>query len=83
MPRYFHRFDRERSYLRGRDHPHCLPPVGAKDGEWHTYGGDLGHTRYAPLDQINSSNFKSCKWRGASRQTRSVRGRNINMRAPR
>src|SRR5579883_836926 len=31
---------------------------GAKNGEWPTYGGDLGHTRYAPLDQINASNFK-------------------------
>ena len=37
------------------------PPVtaqhGAPDGEWPTYGGDLGHTRYAPLDQINANNF--------------------------
>jgi quinoprotein glucose dehydrogenase len=31
--------------------------TGAKNGEWPTYGGDLGHTRYAPLDQINASNF--------------------------
>jgi quinoprotein glucose dehydrogenase len=30
---------------------------GAKNGEWHTYGGDLGNTRYAPLDQINAENF--------------------------
>jgi quinoprotein glucose dehydrogenase len=30
---------------------------GAKDGEWRTYGGDLGHTRYSPLDQIDASNF--------------------------
>ena len=30
---------------------------GAKNGEWPTYGGDLGHTRYAPLDQINADNF--------------------------
>jgi quinoprotein glucose dehydrogenase len=30
---------------------------GAKGGEWPTYGGDLGHTRYAPLDQIDASNF--------------------------
>ncbi|PWU00978.1 MAG: quinoprotein glucose dehydrogenase, partial [Terriglobia bacterium] len=30
---------------------------GAKDGEWRTYGGDLGNTRYSPLDQINASNF--------------------------
>jgi quinoprotein glucose dehydrogenase len=31
--------------------------TGAKNGEWPTYGGDLGHTRYSPLDQINASNF--------------------------
>jgi quinoprotein glucose dehydrogenase len=30
---------------------------GATGGEWRTYGGDLGNTRYAPLDQINSGNF--------------------------
>jgi quinoprotein glucose dehydrogenase len=38
---------------------------GAKDGEWHTYGGDLGHTRYAPIDQINASNFNNLQlaWR--------------------
>jgi glucose dehydrogenase len=27
------------------------------NGEWPAYGGDRGHTRYAPLDQINASNF--------------------------
>ena len=30
---------------------------GTKNGEWRTYGGDLGSTRYAPLDQINADNF--------------------------
>src|SRR5467141_3377579 len=37
-----------------------LPLVGqsgAPKGEWRTYGGDLGNTRYAPLDQINNGNF--------------------------
>ncbi len=35
-----------------------LPAVqqGAADGEWRVYGGDPGHTRYAPLDQIDASN---------------------------
>ncbi len=39
--------------------------TGAKNGEWPTYGGDLGHTRYAPLDQINASNFSKLEvaWR--------------------
>ena len=37
----------------------------AANGEWPTYGGDLGHTRYAPLEQINASNFGSLEvaWR--------------------
>src|SRR5580704_1424796 len=30
---------------------------GAKNGEWPTYGGDLGNSRYSALDQINASNF--------------------------
>src|SRR6187399_1393701 len=25
---------------------------GAKNGEWHHYGADLGNTHYSPLDQI-------------------------------
>ncbi|HXV59045.1 MAG TPA: pyrroloquinoline quinone-dependent dehydrogenase [Vicinamibacteria bacterium] len=29
---------------------------GTEPGEWHYYGGDLGSTRYAPLDQINRDN---------------------------
>ena len=39
--------------------------TGARNGEWRTYGGDLGHTRYAPLDQIDASNFSSLEvaWR--------------------
>src|SRR3954470_21483747 len=39
--------------------------TGAKNGEWRTYGGDLGSTRYSPLDQINASNFDKLKvaWR--------------------
>src|SRR5437870_2911685 len=38
---------------------------GTKNGEWPTYGGDLGHTRYAPLDQINADNFSKLEvaWR--------------------
>ena len=39
--------------------------TGAKNGEWRTYGGDAGNTRYSPLDQINASNFKNLEvaWR--------------------
>ena len=38
---------------------------GAPNGEWPTYGGDLGHTRYAPLTQINADNFSELEvaWR--------------------
>src|SRR6516162_3186664 len=38
---------------------------GAPNGEWRTYGGDLGNTRYAPLDQINKANFNTLEvaWR--------------------
>ena len=39
--------------------------TGALNGEWRTYGGDLGHTRYAPLDQITAANFSKLEvaWR--------------------
>ena len=26
---------------------------GTLNGEWPSYGGDLAHTRYSPLDEIN------------------------------
>jgi quinoprotein glucose dehydrogenase len=52
----------------------CLLPVGttqltaqsgAKNGEWRSYAGDVGSTRYSPLDQINASNFNKLEvaWR--------------------
>ena len=39
--------------------------TGAPKGEWRTYGGDLGHTRYTPLDQITGANFSKLEvaWR--------------------
>jgi quinoprotein glucose dehydrogenase len=49
--------------------PWALSPVagqeGAKNGEWRTYGGDLGNTHYSPLDQINANNFNKLQvaWR--------------------
>jgi quinoprotein glucose dehydrogenase len=38
---------------------------GTTNGEWRTYGGDLGNTKYAPLDQINAANFNTLEiaWR--------------------
>ena len=42
---------------------------GAADGEWRTYGGDLGGTKYSPLEQIDASNFSDLeiawRWRSA------------------
>jgi glucose dehydrogenase len=37
----------------------------AKNGEWPSYGADLRHTRYSPLDQINAANFDKLEvaWR--------------------
>ena len=32
--------------------------TGTEDGEWRYLGGDIGHTRSSPLDQINRSNFE-------------------------
>src|SRR6516165_8762901 len=39
--------------------------TGAAGGEWRTYGGDLGNTRYSPLDQVNAENFNKLEiaWR--------------------
>jgi quinoprotein glucose dehydrogenase len=43
----------------------AISQTGAKNGEWRTYGGDLGSTRYSPLDQINAGNFNKLEvaWR--------------------
>lgn len=42
-----------------------LAQYGAPDGEWHTWGGDHGFTRYSALDQINSRNVSNLEvvWR--------------------
>src|SRR2546426_2837022 len=42
-----------------------FPQSGAPKGEWPTYGGDLGHTRYSALDQINADTFNKLEvaWR--------------------
>ena len=44
---------------------HLSAQSGAKNGEWHTYGGDLGNTHYSPLDQITGANFNKLQvaWR--------------------
>jgi quinoprotein glucose dehydrogenase len=42
-----------------------LAQSGAKNGQWLTYGGDLGNTHYSALDQINAGNFNNLQvaWR--------------------
>ena len=39
------------------------------NGEWPTYGGDIGGTKYSPLDQIDRHNFADLEiawsWRSA------------------
>src|SRR5688572_29179201 len=39
--------------------------TGAQRGQWPTYGGDPGSTKYSPLDQINRSNVRQLQvaWR--------------------
>jgi quinoprotein glucose dehydrogenase len=43
----------------------AIAQTGAKNGEWPTYAGDLGSTRYSALDQINAGNFNQLEiaWR--------------------
>jgi glucose dehydrogenase len=35
--------------------------TGVENGEWRYLGGDAGHTRSSPLNQINASNFANLK----------------------
>ena len=48
-----------------------LAQYGATNGEWRSYGGDVGSTKYSPLDQIDRSNFKKLEiaWRWESIST--------------
>ena len=43
---------------------------GTEGGEWRYIGGNAGHTRSSPLNQINASNFENLEvewiWRGDS-----------------
>ena len=45
--------------------PVVLGQAGTKNGEWPSYAGDTGSTRYAPLDQIDAANFSKLEvaWR--------------------
>ena len=35
--------------------------TGVENGEWRYLGGDAGHTRSSPLNQVNASNFANLK----------------------
>lgn len=45
-----------------------LAQQGAKNGEWHYWGGDAGSTRYSPLAQIHARNVQRLEvaWRWAA-----------------
>ena len=49
--------------------PAAAQEGASADGEWPTYGGDLGNTKYSPLDQIDRDNFGNLeiawRWRSA------------------
>ncbi len=46
----------------------ALAQYGATDGEWRTYAGDQGSTKYSALDQIDATNFDTLQvaWRWQS-----------------
>ena len=45
-----------------------LAQYGATNGEWRSYAGDVGSTKYSPLDQIDADNFSDLEvaWRWQS-----------------
>ena len=45
--------------------PSLVAQQGAKNGEWRSWAGDTGSTRYSPLDQVNAANFSTLEvaWR--------------------
>lgn len=53
------------------------PAPGTEDGQWGYLGGDAGHTRYSPADEINLENYEDLEvaweWDGASFNAQSGR----------
>ena len=53
-------------------HPISAQHEAPSNGEWPTYGGDLGGSKYSPLDQITRENFDELtiawRWRSADAQ---------------
>ena len=54
--------------------------TGALNGEWRAYGGDTGHTRYAPLDQINADQFQQAHRRVALQDRSSRAAARVHVR---
>jgi quinoprotein glucose dehydrogenase len=52
----------------GLSTPVATQQQGTEHGEWRYIGGDVAHTRYSPLDQIDAGNFEDLEvawlWRG-------------------
>ena len=48
--------------------PPAFGQQGAQDGEWRSYGGDAGSTKYSPLDGIDETNVQNLEvvWRWQS-----------------
>lgn len=48
--------------------PTVFAQQGMRNGEWHSWGGDVGSTRYSSLDQIDATNAKqlTIAWRWKS-----------------
>jgi quinoprotein glucose dehydrogenase len=48
--------------------PAAFAQYGAADGEWRSFGGDIGSTKYSGLDQIDADNVDSLRiaWRRPS-----------------
>lgn len=36
-----------------------IAQYGTRSGEWPSYGGDLGSTKYSPLEQVDAANFEN------------------------
>ena len=54
----------------------ALAQHGAPGGEWPTYGGDKGSTKYAPLSQINENNVSKLEvaWQWSSPENERISG---------
>ena len=49
--------------------PSAQSKRGTENGEWRYLGGDVGHTRYSPLDQVTPANFETLKEAWLQRKT--------------